>query len=77
MTEIELLNAKLFAASADLVDTRALTNRIRTDTQKDIDHVISCLDVILTEPHHAAKFTPVAIDLLRIMRRHLDKLPRN
>lgn len=78
MTEIELLNAKLVAASADLVETRAQTNRIRTEAQRDIDHITECLNLVLTDRSvDAHEYISFVLDDLRYLRWSLDKLPHN
>lgn len=78
MTEIELLNAKLTRADYNLVQTRAQTNRIRTEAQYDITHVIDCLNVILTDSRvDTQDWITAVISYLRYTHRKLDNLPRN
>ena len=63
-------------AAHDLITARAQSNRIRIETQRDLRHVLECLDVTLTQPK-PEEWIAACQQYVRIAIRDLDKLPRN
>lgn len=64
------------SAAHDLVTARAQANRIRVETQQQLNHVLDCLAVTLSEREPAA-WIAACEQYLRAAIRDLDKLPRN
>lgn len=62
--------------ACELVTTRAHTNRIRIETQKQLTAVIEILDVLHEVPN-PADWIAAAKEYLTYIKRDLDKLPRN
>lgn len=62
--------------ACELVITRARTNRIRIETQKQLTAVIEILDVLHEVPN-PADWIAAAKECLTYIMRDLDKLPHN